>query len=438
MPAERFPWQSAWPSALLRRLSRLVRLPRAKARAATPAAGLSFPDLVDEALAGLSARPVRMVLTVMGTVIGLAALVSTLGLSRTASNRIVGRFDELAATQVEVTAKAAGLSELPATLPWDAGERLARLNGVVAAGTLTLVDRDHKTLVSATPLTDPQHPTEHKMDIMAASPSMFETIRAELRTGRFPDEGHSKRGDRVVVLGPIAAEKLGVVSLEATPAILIGDQTYLVAGIIESVSRRHALLASVIIPEGTARRDFHVAGPGEVLAETRIGAAHLIAAQAPFALQPNNPEGLKVAHPEDPQRARQGVQSDLNTLFLLLGGVSLLVGAIGIANITLISVMERTGEIGLRRALGATSRDIAAQFLIESGTIGFIGGIVGASIGTLVVVAVAAARQWTPVLDAPVQLAAPFFGALVGVLAGIYPALRAARLEPVEALRSGT
>jgi ABC-type antimicrobial peptide transport system permease subunit len=130
------------------------------------------------------------------------------------------------------------------------------------------------------------------------------------------------------------------------------------------------------------------------------------------------------------------VQNDLNSLFLLLGGVSLLVGAIGIANVTLVSVLERVGEIGLRRSLGAARRHIAAQFLLESSTLGLIGGIVGASLGTLVIVAVAASRTWTPVLEGWVPLGAPLLGGVVGLLSGLYPALRAAALEPVEALRS--
>ena len=120
------------------------------------------------------------------------------------------------------------------------------------------------------------------------------------------------------------------------------------------------------------------------------------------------------------------------------GGVSLLVGAIGIANVTLVSVIERTGEIGLRRALGATRRHIAMQFLLESSTMGLVGGILGASIGSLVVIGVAAYQDWTPVLDPLVPFAAPLLGALVGLISGTYPAFRAARLEPVEALRSGT
>jgi len=111
------------------------------------------------------------------------------------------------------------------------------------------------------------------------------------------------------------------------------------------------------------------------------------------------------------------------------------VGALGIANVTLVTVLERTAEIGLRRALGAGRRHIAAQFLIESMIVGALGGIVGAAGGILGVVAISVARDWTPVLDGRAAAAAPLAGALVGLLAGLYPAGRAAAMQPVDALR---
>lgn len=174
-----------------------------------------------------------------------------------------------------------------------------------------------------------------------------------------------------------------------------------------------------------------------MVVETQLGATDLIAAQTPLALRPDNPTALRVSTPRDQQRVRDAVQSDLNLLFVFLGGVSLLVGAIGIANVTLVSVMERTGEIGLRRALGASRGHVAGQFLLESGVIGLVGGIIGTSAGVLIVVAVAARQAWTPVLDPQLVVAGPVLGAFIGLLAGTYPASRAARLEPVDALRSG-
>jgi putative ABC transport system permease protein len=143
-----------------------------------------------------------------------------------------------------------------------------------------------------------------------------------------------------------------------------------------------------------------------------------------------------VTAPPEPRRVRAGVQSDLNTLFLLLGAVSLFIGAVGIANVTLVSVLERVGEIGLRRSLGAARRHIAGQFLLESTTLGLLGGVLGAALGTIVVVGVAASRTWTPVLEAWVPIGAPLLGGFVGLLSGIYPSVRAAAMEPVEALRS--
>jgi macrolide transport system ATP-binding/permease protein len=394
-------------------------------------------DLALEAFAGIFARPSRTVMTIVGTMIGLTALVATLGLSRTAGEQIISRFDALAATEITVTARPAPEGQPANELPWDAVDRLRRLNGVAAVGTLSAVDVGDD-LVSGSTFSDPQRSSGLKLPIAAASPELFSVIHARVRAGRLPDEGHSQRADRVAILGPNAAERLGIERVGHLPSIRIGEDVFLVIGILDSVERKHTLLSSVILPEGTARTLYGLRSPESVVVETEVGAVPLLSKQVPVALRPDAPLGLKVSSPEQPQPLRGAVARDLQLLFLMLGGVSLLVGALGIANVTLVSVVERTGEIGLRRALGATRRHIGTQFLLESATLGLVSGVLGASVGMLVVVIVAAFQGWTPVMDPSLPLLSPLVGALTGLIAGLYPAVRAARLEPVEALRAGT
>ncbi len=401
-------------------------------------ARMDVRDLMSEAVAGMFARPGRTVLTVLGTVLGIGALVATLGVAKTAGNQIVGRFDELAATSVVVTNESGffGGSQPRLRLPAGAEARISRLNGVTAVGVMGPVDVGD-SLVTSVPIDDPLGQNEFQMTVWAASPGLLDAVRGELRTGRWFDHGHSDRADRVAVLGAGSARRLNITRVAQQPVVFVGEEPFVVIGILDDVRRQPELLNGIIIPDGTARTVYGYESGSTVQIDVAIGAASLIAEQAPIALSPDEPGRLRVQKPPEPEDLRSDVEGDVNALFLVLGGVSLLVGAIGIANVTLVSVLERVGEIGLRRALGAARRHIAAQFLVESTAMGLVGGVIGTSLGVLVVVAIAASRTWTPVLDPWVPLAAPLVGGLTGLVAGLYPSLRAARLEPVEALRSG-
>jgi len=407
----------------------------AAARTAPRRSRLRPRDLVDESLAGVLARPARAALTTLGTVLGLASLVATLGISRTAGSQIVDQFDELQATLVTVSERQTGGPPVGA-LPWDVERRVLQLNGVVAAGAVATVSDAGG--VRTVPFVDPTAIETRAVPVIAASSGFLAAVRGEVSSGRWFDDGHVRRGDRVAVIGSYVAEVLGITDVSRQPGIVVGDEVLTVIGIVDTAPRDLGLLGSVAITSTVAAERFRVGAPERVLVETELGAAGTIARQAPVALNPNSPEMLTAASPPDLAGTRDAVEEDVNGMFLLLGLISLVVGAIGIANVTLVTVMERTGEIGLRRALGARRRHIAGQVLCESAAMGGIGGIIGASAGILTVVAVAAGRDWTPLLDPWLPIAAPPVGALVGLLAGLYPALRAARMEPVDALRAGT
>ena len=402
------------------------------------ATSFSARDLASEAIAGLASRPARTLLTVLGTVLGISALVATVGIAQTAGNRIVGSFSELEATSVVVSNESSFYSGRKATaFPRDAEDRIGRLNGVVAVGVMGPVNVNG-ALASTVTLDDPTGTNEFQLDVIAASPGLFDAVKGEMRMGRWFDSGHDARKDNVVVLGPGAATKLNVYRVDQQPVVFIGEEAFVVMGVLRDVARQSDLLNAIIMPEATARDHYDYVSGDIVQIDVQLGATELIGEQAAIALNPDDPSSYRVRVPPSPDSLRNKVEGDVNSLFLILGGVSLLVGAIGIANVTLVSVLERVGEIGLRRAVGARRRHIATQFLLESTAMGMVGGIIGATMGVLVVVILAASKEWTPVLSPLIPIGAPILGALTGLIAGVYPSMRAASLEPVDALRAGT
>lgn len=401
----------------------------------------TFLDLLVEAITDIGSRPGRLVMTILGTVLGIGALVATIGFAQTTAGQIARQFDAVAATQVIITpaeGKAGqGQTVAAGKLPWDGPERMLRLAGVEAAALLADVQLAAGS-ITAVPVNDPAAAVPASPALVAASGELLEAVRGSVVTGRMFDAGHDERGDRVAVLGTRAAERLGINRVDSRPSIFIDGISYAVIGIFDDVQRRADLLDSVVVPLGAARGDFNIGVPGELQVRIVVGAGPQVAEQAAIALDPGSPESFKITAPAGRSDLGQNVQADVNIVFVILGVVVLLAGGLGIANVTMLSVMERTGEIGLRRALGATRREIAGQFVAESIVIGLLGGLIGASLGVLSVVIGSVLLQWTPVLDPLIALAGVVLGAIVGLVAGGVPARRAARIEPVAALRGGT
>ena len=399
----------------------------------------SLSDLVFEATTDIGARPARLMMTLLGTVLGIGALVATLAFSQTAAKQIESLFSANASRAVSITANSTttgnGAAVTTARLPWDGVERIERLNGIDAAMMVSRVNIGNDTITTL-PIHDPSAAAVAAPALFGATHDFIAATSSNLITGRTFDAGHEARADRVALLGARAAERLNVNRVDTQPALFIGDTPYAIIGIFDETQHRPDLMDAVVIPLETARVNFGVPAPEEMLIAIAKGAGPQVGAQAPVALDPNTPDGYRVAAPSGTSQLANNVGSDVNTVLLILGGVVLLAGGVGIANVTMLAVMERTPEIGLRRAVGATGRQISGQFMVEAVVIGLFGGMIGAALGTLSVVVVSMVRGWAPVASPWLAIAGALLGAIVGLIAGGIPARRAASIEPVAALRS--
>lgn len=392
--------------------------------------GLSLLDVLQLATLGLRSRPLRAALSTLGIAIGMATLVLVVAIPESSNAALLAKLDALGSNLVQ--AEAQPQPNLRVSFPRAAPAMIDRIPSVTEAAALG----NTTAVVRRSPLVDPQ--TTVGLNVMASTTNLLRVVSGTVLRGSFLER--RSEGLPVAVLGYQAAGSLGV-SSPSSPGrpvrILIGSRPFTVVGITAPMPVTSDLDWAVFIGWDAARADLHWNGRATV-AYVRVHDNRLQAVSSLLGptLFPPDPGYVNVSQPSDALAAKRAAQSTSSGLLVGLAAVSLLVGGVGIANTMFVAVLERRPEIGLRRALGATRRQIRLQFIGEAVTLSALGGLVGTVAGSLGATGYALWEGW-PVMLPLAVIAGSVIGAVtVGALAGLNPAIRAARLPPTEALAS--
>jgi putative ABC transport system permease protein len=273
------------------------------------------------------------------------------------------------------------------------------------------------------------------ISVRAADVDLVVTLQGSVAEGRFLDAASA--AFPTTVLGSVAAERLGITTLEPGVLVWLGDEWFRVIGVLEPIELSPDLDRAAMVGWAAAEEYLGYDGVASSLyVRTDPDWVDAVMGVLPATVNPENPDQVEVSRPSDAIEARAAAESAFTNLFLGLGAVALLVGGVGIANVMVISVLERRAEIGLRRALGATRRHVAIQFLLEALLLAVIGGIGGVLLGAGVTGIYARIRGWDVLIPAVALIGGMAAALVIGAVAGLYPALRASRLSPTEALRT--
>jgi len=391
---------------------------------------LSIPDQVRTALVGPRSRPLRTILSALGVAVGIAALTAITGIATTNRAQLLAELDGLGANLLVVSPGYGPDNEI-VPLPDTAPGMLQRLDDVEQVGVLGKLPDDVK--VYRTDIIPPGQ--TNGLSAYAADPGLLSAIEGSLASGEWFDD--ATRDLPVAVLGSQAAARLGITGVGGR--VWIGGAWYAVVGILDSAGLAEQIDSAAFLGDEWAHD--HVIPSDETDRIDSIyvraqpdtsGSVREVAARAANPLSPY----VQVSKLSDLAGARDVTDDSLSGLAVALAGIALFVGGIGIANTMVVAVLERRGEVGLRRALGARRGQIASQFIGEAIAIAGLGGIAGAAAGALVVAVPALAQGQVVVIPVEVVLGGPVVALLVGVIAGLYPALSASRLSPTIALRA--
>jgi putative ABC transport system permease protein len=394
-----------------------------------PAVGHLHPtDMLRVASVGLRTRRVRAALSALGIAIGVAAIVAVLGLSASSSANLLNEISRLGTNLLEVTngqTLFGQTAELPVAAPAMI-RRIGPVEAVASTGTTSVSVYRSRLIPSI---------NTNGLSVDAASLGLPGVIGSHLVSGRYLNAATVNQP--VAVLGWQAAQLLGIDRIYPGERIWLGGMWFYPVGILSSSTLAPEVDSEVLVGFPAAQRYLGFDGhPTTIYLRSQTDQVNAVHAVLAATADPESPSNVDVSQPSDALQAQADAKSALNGLFLGLGAVSLLVGAVGVANIMVISVLERRSEIGLRRALGATRGHIRAQFLSEAVLLSLVGGAVGVLLGALATTVYAGTKHEPAVI--PLSAWAGGLGAAIaiGAIAGLLPALRAARLSPTEALRT--
>lgn len=390
-------------------------------------ARMGFGDIVRVGAVGLRTRPLRAFLSALGIAIGIAAMVSVVGISASSRAQLNGTLDALG-TNLLTVAPGTRLTGEQAELPLAAEAMVRRIGPVEALSAIGRVDGASVYRSDRIPAIQ-----TNGIAAYAARTDLLATIGATVRDGRWLDAATGSYP--ATVLGSAAAERLGISRPGIDTKVLIGDEWFTVIGVLEPAALAPELDSAALIgwpaASSTLGFDGHATKIYTRSPDPQVAAVRdVLGATA----NPEAPNEVDVSRPSDALAAKQAAGEAFTGLLLGLGAVALLVGGVGVANIMVISVLERRAEIGLRRSLGATRGQVRTQFLTESLLLSALGGIGGAILGSAVTAGYSSYQGWLTVIPLWALTGGVAATFVIGGLAGLYPAIRASRLSPTEAL----
>jgi putative ABC transport system permease protein len=386
---------------------------------------LSFADLVRVGLSGLRARPLRVVLAALGIAIGIAAMTAVVGISASSQAELQRTLDRLGTNLLTVGPGQKLFADGDSQLPTESVAMVARIGPVLSATATGAVPDARVYRTDHVPEAE-----TGSIAVTAAYLDLPDTVGAELAAGAWLNGATARYP--AVVLGAAAADRLGA---SVGQPVWLGGEWFTVVGVLAPVPLAPELDSAALVGWDAAGSYLDFDGHPTTI-YTRAAETQVEAVQAVLAAtaNPSAPAEVLVSRPSDALEAGRAADDAFTGLLVGLGAVALLVGGVGVANTMVISVLERRGEIGLRRSLGATRGQIRTQFLAESLLLCALGGIGGVLLGIGVTASYATVQGWPAVVPAWVSLGAVGATLLIGAVAGLYPAVRAARLAPTEAL----